>query len=343
MQPTTLLDNLNSDLLSAFSALQPKGTSQRVVVYVESDEDIAFWRNILQPFESHGVNFDILLPIKNGLEKGKIAALEKSQDLLNIAVGTHLIICVDSDYDFLLQGVTETSRKINDSEYIFQTYAYSIENLLCYSENLHSLCVQSTKNDNKMLDLGALVKLYSQIIHKLFLWSVHFRIKQDTVTFPLINFCETVKILEKTDVNEHFKTALEGLSKRVNDKISELEGKFPTEIPFIEKLSENLQSLGVEKHNTYLFAQGHTIKDNVVLMFLNPICLQLRREKEAQIRTNGKHNTEISNQMNFYKKQLTPIDTTLKNNTEFKSCFLFSKIHADLDNYIRNLKNSINA
>lgn len=43
MPSTTLLDNLNSDFIAAFSSLQPKGSNQRVLVYVESDEDIAFW------------------------------------------------------------------------------------------------------------------------------------------------------------------------------------------------------------------------------------------------------------------------------------------------------------
>jgi hypothetical protein len=44
---STLLENLNSDFLNAFSALLPKSAAQRVLVYVESDDDIAFWRNVL--------------------------------------------------------------------------------------------------------------------------------------------------------------------------------------------------------------------------------------------------------------------------------------------------------
>lgn len=49
---------------------------------------------------------------------------------LNTAeLGRSLIACVDSDYDFLLQGATNTSRKINRNRYIFQTYTYAIEKL----------------------------------------------------------------------------------------------------------------------------------------------------------------------------------------------------------------------
>ena len=76
MQPTSLLDNLNSDLLAALTALLPKGSAQRVLVYVESHDDISFWRSILSPFERQGVNFDIQLPSHNTLQKGKTAVLE---------------------------------------------------------------------------------------------------------------------------------------------------------------------------------------------------------------------------------------------------------------------------
>lgn len=343
MQPTTLLDNLNSDWSAALSALLPKSAPQRVLVYVESDDDIAFWRNILDQFETDKIDFEILLPIKNALEKGKTAALEKSQEILNMGVGTHLIICVDSDYDYLLQDTTELSQKINNSDFIFQTYAYSIENLLCWSESLHSLCVQSTQHDSKILNLEKLIKLYSQIIYKLFLWSIHFRIKQDFSSFTLSNFCDTVKVLDKADVLEQFQTALQGLDNRVKIKLSELEHQFPNDIVTVEALSEKLKDFGLNQDNTYLFAQGHLIKDNVTLMFLKPICLHLQREKENQIKTNAKHNTQLTDQMRQYHKQIIPIDTVLNSNTEYKSCFLYSKIHKDLDKYIQNLKKSIDA
>ncbi|MEY4903527.1 MAG: hypothetical protein RLZZ292_1342 [Bacteroidota bacterium] len=341
MQSTTLLDNLNSDLLAAFSALLPRNSAHRVLVYVESDEDISFWRNILLPFGTYGIDFDIQLPIKNALEKGKAHALGKSEDMLNISVGTHLIICVDSDYDYLLQDTTEYSRKINNSDFIFQTYTYSIENLLCYSESLHALCVHATKNDKKVIELEELMKLYSKIIHKLFLWSVHFSRQQDTTSFTISNFCDTIKILDNVDIAEQFSTALKGLKDRVDAKIIELEDSFPSEKSHVEVLSETMKSFGLNEENTYLYAQGHTIKDNVIMMFLNPIVTHLRKEKENQIKANAQHNTELTAQLNHYKKQTISISTAINANTEFKSCFLYSKIQNDLNSYIEKFKNSL--
>lgn len=335
MQPTTLLDNLNTDFLAAFSALMPKGSPQRVLVYVESDEDIAFWRGILTPFEESGLSFDIQLPIKNNLEKGKLAVLEFAN-----RTGNNLILCVDSDYDYLLQHTTDTSTLINGNEFIFQTYTYSIENLLCYAGSLHLVSAQASKNDSKMVDFEALVQLYSKMIYPLFLWSVYFSFKQDTTFFTVANFCETIKILDPAIVREGFNTALQGLKNRVDIKVAELEGRFPNDAPQVEALANTLQPLGVENTNVYLFTHGHTIKNNVTLVFLNPIFNHLKREKEQQIRTNAKHNTALKDQINHYKNQTIPIELALNSNTEYKACFLYKKIHGDLSQYVDNFNNS---
>jgi hypothetical protein len=338
MPSTTLLDNLNSDFLSAFSVLQPKGSAQRVLVYVESDEDIAFWRSILNPFEVQGICFDVQLPSRTGLEKGKKVALERSQDLLSIPVGTHLIVCVDSDYDFLLQNKTETSSKINNSDFIFQTYSYSIENLQCYSGSLQTICTQATKNDKRVIDFEELTKFYSKIIYDLFLWSVRFSFKHDTTSFSLHEFCDTIKVLGKADVIENFATALSELKAKVDEKIKELQNDYSDEIVNVKVLKEELKHLGVTEDNIYLFAQGHTIKDNVILMFLNPILKQLQNEKFQQIKLSARTPVELENQINHYKNQIIPIKTVLNSNTEFKSCFLYQKIQNDLEKYVQTMK-----
>jgi Protein of unknown function (DUF4435) len=334
MQPTKLLDNLNSDYWAASSALQPKNAPQKVLVYVESHEDVAFWRNILHSFESSSVKFEINIPSVTSLEKGKKAALAKSKD-----AGTHLIICVDSDYDYLLQDTTEQSDTINSSKYIFQTYTYSLENLLCYSSSLHRVCVQATKNDNQLLDWEVLLVAYSQIIYKLFLWSVYFSLKQDTSTFTISDFNDTVKILDKADAANHFRTALEGLQRRVDAKLAELKSKFAAEVESVERLSEQLKPLGLDQDNTYLFVQGHTVKDNVVLMFLNPICAALKKEKETQIKDLAKGSkTQLTNELNHYRNQQSEHEVALNHNTEFKDCFLYKKLHDDLTEYVKNFK-----
>ena len=69
------------------------------------------------------------------LAKGK-ARIVKMADTFN----DYHIGCVDSDYDWLLSDYTEDGKVIKDNKYLLQTYAYSIENLMCLSSTLKDLC-----------------------------------------------------------------------------------------------------------------------------------------------------------------------------------------------------------
>lgn len=120
-----LLSNISSEYMRAYSSLKPSNTQKQILVYVESYDDKAFWRSILSSFESGVVSFDIQTPSRSTLSKGKSKALEREVDLTSMQVGQFLIICVDSDFDYLLQNSTATSIRINQNPFIFQTYSYS--------------------------------------------------------------------------------------------------------------------------------------------------------------------------------------------------------------------------
>lgn len=328
-----LTDNLHPIYRGAYSGLIPQQSNERVLVYVESDEDIAFWNYILSPFgKKHNLDFDIQNPNQNGLEKGKTAVLKFFPN-----VGSHLILCVDSDYDYLRQSATETSRQLNENEFVFQTYTYAIENYFCYHESLDSLCVDATKNDKKLIDTSKLVKVYSELIYELFVWSIYLNFNSDSEIFPLSDFCDTIKVLDEADVNEQFQTALEGVKTRVAEKLNLLQTEFADNLQDLEQFKESLTALGVNPKNTYLFARGHTIKDNVVLMFLKPICEVLKKAKRDEIREKAQTPQEKGNQINKYNKECCyKIEDILNNNKEFKSCFLYSKTEEDLVQFIEN-------
>ena len=192
MQSSTLKGNLNSSFLESMGKLRPKNAPKIISVYVESHEDKAFWRSIFNDYINEKLEFDIQLPSNTSLTKGKDKALERNNDILTLGLGQYLIICIDSDYDYVLQGHTQQSRLINDSDFIFQTYAYSIENLRCYSPSLHLVCVQSVNSDKKKIDFIELLKLYSNITYELFVWSVAFKLNNDdnTLSTSLNKFSE---------------------------------------------------------------------------------------------------------------------------------------------------------
>jgi hypothetical protein len=321
---------VSPDLIAAYNAIKPKTFPIKVLVYVESYEDISFWRNILHEYEKDGMKFDIQTPAR----KGKEQAIKSRDELISLPSGTYLIICIDSDYDFLIQGKTPQSKLINERKFIFQTYSYSIENLKCFSESLRPLCGQATKHDKEFVDFNLLLRDYSNIIYDLFIWSVYFRMNDDHQTFTISDFCAVVNLRDKVDVSDHCSEALNHLQNRVRIKLAALEKDNPIAIKEIREIMEALEKLGVSRDNTYLFMHGHTLKENVVLKMLRHACSLMVNEKYKEIKSNALHNEQAENDRNQYENQKLRIESVLDLNTEFKNCFLYQKIKEDFDKYI---------
>lgn len=330
---STLISNLSSDLIKAANNLAPKNAPKNILVYVEGYADISFWKSILVHYENDMLRFAIQTPTK----KGKQGLLGKSNEMLQLIPGEYMILCVDSDYDYLLQGITAQSKNIIENPFIFHTYSYSIENLLCFSESLHHICVQATMHDKKLIDLVAFLELYSEIIYPLFLWNVYFHKNMDTKTFTISAFSQIVKLAEPIDIDNNCQNTLALLSDRVNEKLLFLHENFSGAKNNIGIVSNELSNIGIDTKNVYLFVQGHMLKDSVVLVALKAICVRLRNEKFEQIKWNPK---DAQREHKEYKNLSTlNVEPFLNSNTEFKKCFLFEKIKVNFDRYVLGISN----
>ena len=124
-----LKDNLSSDYFRAANRLNSKNARRKIAVYVESYDDVFFWRSVLSPYETDRRYFEVMLPSREDrLERGKKSVLMK---LLSGKTGRDMIACVDADYDYLVQGHTAMSEEILTNPYTFHTYVYAIENYQC--------------------------------------------------------------------------------------------------------------------------------------------------------------------------------------------------------------------
>lgn len=229
-----LTENLSSLYIGAANSLKPKRARRKIVAYVESYDDISFWRSLLADYEDNTRYFEVMLPSQSSLAKGKKTVL---MNQLGNQLGENMIACVDSDYDYLLQGRTQTSRYIINCSYVLQTYAYAIENYHCYAEGLHEVCVMATLNDHMLIDFPAFMKLYSQIAYPLFIWSVWFYRQHNLSEFSLLDFCSYVKLDQVS--TRHPERSLEVMAKKVNRKLKDLEHKHPEGVAEIEAMKKS--------------------------------------------------------------------------------------------------------
>lgn len=329
-----LRDNISNAYVEAANRLRPARSRRRIVAFVESFDDIFFWRTVLDEFEDDNTYFEIQLPSRRSLQKGKKAALMNL--LHSTQLGSSMIACVDADYDWLLQDTTETSRFINGSPYVVHTRVYAIENFQCYAPSLHQAVVQATLNDRPTILFENFFRQYSEIIWPLFVWNIWGYRTGRYGGFTMMDFCGFVSF---RDVNIHQpEHTLEALKRRVNQKIAWLQRRHPeakSGSHSYAAVRSDLLSLGLTPDTTYLYIQGHTLLENVVLPLLTPICTMLRKEREREIKQLACHATQRQNELSSYQHSQMPIELVLRRNTYFKSAQPYQQIRENIQHILK--------
>ncbi len=321
---SSLIANISSDYQKAANSLVSKSAPKKILVRVEGLEDVSFWHGILEAYQARaGVKFEIQPYSNNSLTTGK-AELAKHFGL----VGSHMIICLDSDYDYLLPNRSEVAKAINQSPYLFQTYTYAIENLKCYAESLAGVCVKATHNTSPTINFSVLLEKYSAIIYELFIWNVYFASLSDTEAFTVADFCDVVKT-QKMSIEDAF----EQLGGRVQVKLKELQQTFPEYVSEVEVFANALQPLGLTHKNCYLFIQGHALYE-AVLQFVETECNRLVNQHYQKIQAASADENQKQDERNKYQNSITEPNKILVLNQNFQDCFLYNKVKQDIERYV---------
>lgn len=326
-----LLSNISSAYIEAANRLRPKNRKRKIVVYVESYDDIFFWRSVLSEFEDENTAFEVMLPSRTNLNRGKKTAL---MNKLGESLGGYMIACVDADLDYLLQRHTPSSQRMLDNPYVIHTYAYSIENYQCYAPSLHNVCVMATLNDRDIFNFEEYLRQYSEIIYELFIWMVWLHRRGRYNDFPLNNFNNIVAV-EQLNVFKPI-DALERVRKQVNRKLAWLQQHVKDAKGKLTPLKQELEGLGLRKDNTYLFMQGHHLMENVVDAALTPVCTILRREREKDIKMLARgNNQQMNNELACYShSQFQPVQM-LRRNTQFKDCDMYQLLRSRIAVFLK--------
>lgn len=326
-----LKENVSSRYLEAANQLRSKTARRRIVAYVESYDDVFFWRTVLSRFETGERYFEVLLPSAKTLERGKKSAIMR---VLEERVGRDMIACVDADYDYLMQQATEASRKMIGNPYVFHTFAYSIENLQCYAPSLHEVCVAVTLNDHRLIDIAEFMRQYSTAVFPLFVWSIwHYR-NSIYNEFSITEFNHVID-MGRFNLRNPYAT-IANVRRKVGKRIAMLQRRHPeAKESYLRLKSELTDALGVTPGETYLYIQGHHLFDKVVMPVMDKVCSQLIREREMEIRRQAVHNTQMRNELSCYSRSTQDIEQMLKKNVAYVTSDPFQRILKSVEAFLK--------
>ena len=125
--PSRLKDNLNSRYFEAANSLTSKKARHRIVAYVESYDDIYFWRTVLSEFENDKRYFEVMLPSKMNLTRGKKSVL------MNFLEGEPLGRDMIPSLHNVCVSVTLNDHRIFDFRGYFQQFSEALFPLFVWS------------------------------------------------------------------------------------------------------------------------------------------------------------------------------------------------------------------
>ena len=307
----------------------PIDDGRRLVrVFVEGYEDVAFWRGIFDHFHNPYLRFEISVPTREDLPKGKKVLLSMAD-----RANEELLLCMDSDFDYLFEEEDEMSRRIVESPYMFHTYTYATENYLCYAPSLHNICVKAVKNDAHIFDFEKFMREYSRTIYPLFLWYAYSASRSTESVFTLVDFKASVR-LGYLDIVDNGANTIAWLKRNVERRQQMLSADHPEMSAEISAFAERMRKKGVEPENAYLYMHGHTLMDCVVMKLLEGVCEKLRQISLQKIISSSKEGVALKNEMSNYTNSLRSIRDVLLDNENYTASPLYARLKADIQCYI---------
>ena len=307
----------------------PIDDGRRLVrVFVEGYEDVAFWRGIFDHFHNPYLRFEISVPTREDLPKGKKVLLSMAD-----RANEELLLCMDSDFDYLFEEEDEMSRRIVESPYMFHTYTYATENYLCYAPSLHNVCVKAVKNDAHIFDFEKFMREYSRTIYPLFLWYAYSASRSTESVFTLVDFKASVR-LGYLDIVDNGANTIAWLKRNVERRQQMLSADHPEMAAEIPAFAERMRKKGVEPENAYLYMHGHTLMDCVVMKLLEGVCEKLRQISLQKIISSSKEGVALKNEVSNYTNSLRSIRDVLLDNENYTASPLYARLKADIQCYI---------
>ena len=303
------------------------GNPNRVTVEVEDTIDRDFWGDLLGELcpekDFHFDPYHTILNEDGSSErtgKGKSQIIKASADFNAWHIG-----CVDSDYDWILSDYTDAGKTISGNKYLLQTYAYSIENLMCLSCTLEDFCRENTEEATEF-DFDDYLTRLSKAVYPLLVWSTYLCSKGNQ------DFTQTSwrEVLVNTEKDPEASLAI--IEAKAKAKIEEFDKKYADKI--IDKEDFEFQTVcmkNITEDDAYLYVRGHELFDQILNSVLVPIIIDLRNQHREAIKTSdiGEEAGKVA--LREYQTKVKPVNAQLSKNYRYKNnTLIYSKIRADV-------------
>ena len=227
------------------------------IVYIESEQDISFWSEMLSQAKAPSHKFVVgVTSNSEKIKRGK-AQYSKYYQRANAAA----LIAIDSDFDYLAENARREGQLIKANPYVLQTYAYSVENISFAAATIDS-CLEKTRffldNDRRIRNF---VARYSTAIYPVL--CKYLCIINNQVDSDLTDFAKFHQLVCDIDLNKtYFDSDCDQGWADFNQTIEVFDAALSGVTATLEfdAFEAHLARKGLSQTNAYQFIQGHTFE-----------------------------------------------------------------------------------
>lgn len=273
---TDITEYISGHFIGKLQVLDGRTKKDNIIAYVEGDDDIPFWSNILLPYTKY--SFTVIT--NKGYKVAEMFPNGKTA-LLNIPnLDKDKIICIDADLDLIVKKYSKHSTRIKKSPYIINTEFYAIENVLSQPPLLKEVVTKVT-GEMTQYDFAKFLKTFSCAISDLFYLYLAC-IKSKRKKFSLEDFKTYINFIKPNATNID-----EFLSTYRNNYRMTLSNEFAIHKNSIIQYKRRLKEQGFKERDIYKLMQGHSLYNTIIRELLHHLCYKILGNKFDNIKTSN--------------------------------------------------------
>jgi hypothetical protein len=276
-------------------------------VRVEGPDDVHFWQVAFMaavPQQKIRIFAESNYPTTGATGKSNVLKFKRFAD-------KNFLLCVDADYDYLLQ-----TKAFLNTPYIFHTYSFAIENFFCNPASLQATYLAAGGKADTFFDFTDFIKAYSRIIHPLFFLSVVSEKEKDGV-FGLkkcgLEACPPFDWIMELAVEDW----LEKMRQRILERVGDIQSKLNN--PIVEVWEEQLRFLGATPENTCWFVRGHNWMEFIEQF----IAMSVFRSNQP---TDERENRISEDELVLFTETVEKVKGLLRSHSHYSDGLFFEKI-----------------
>ena len=284
---TRLSDANTSTEIGLSRYFRPWTEKKDLLVLVEGDEDVFFWKKVLEYAQDKYAKIDVhTLKLPQGGNssgeidrKGKKALMEDVGDL-----GPSKVVAVDIDYDGLVNGYHSYSARINSDPCVLHTIYYAMENHKLYPDIVKEYIYQGVREipsfdfEKRMVEFSETIAPYLLLIivgeRKR---TVGALTKDEQERLTIHGFRSDIAAFKFS--RDNFALEADSWMKYMNDKYGDLAVCYQEDI---QSLKRELAVKGYMEKDYWKLLQGHSLA-GYMLRAVSDIATEIVNKKEREI------------------------------------------------------------